>query len=170
MSVSNPRDLNVQLLGELLYVERRLADEVIRDLAAAVHDHELRSVLEEHREQTVQHVERIETAFRRLEVAPTSNRSAPFEGAVSQHDELAASIADRQLADLFHAQAALHTEHWEMSAYRTLLALLPRELGSLLRPSFDEEGDAAKNLVAAIDRIAHAGGFGERQTPARSSP
>jgi len=156
VSVSNPRDLNVQLLGELLYVERRLAGAVIGDLAAAVHDHELRSVLEEHREQTVQHVERLETVFHRLEVAPTSNRSAPFESAVSQHDELAPSILDPQLADIFHAQAALHTEHWEMSAYRTLLALLPRELGSVLRPSFDEEGDTAKNLVAAIDRLARA--------------
>jgi ferritin-like metal-binding protein YciE len=155
VSVSNPRDLCVQLLGELLYVERRLADAVIGELAAAVRDHELQSALEEHRQQTVQHVERIEAVFHRLEVAPTSNRSAPFESAVSQHDELAPSIVEPTLADLFHAQAALQTEHWEMSAYRTLVALLPRELGSLLRPSFAEEGDAAKNLVAAIDRLAH---------------
>jgi ferritin-like metal-binding protein YciE len=154
--ISNPRDLVLQLMGELLFVERRLADQVIPDLAAAVQDGELRRGLEEHREQTKQHVERLETAFRRLDVAPTSNLSRPFESAVAEHDELASSILDPRLADLFHAQAALHTEHWEMAAYRALVPLVPDDVRDLLRPSFDEEGDAAKLLVSAIDRIADA--------------
>jgi ferritin-like metal-binding protein YciE len=154
--ISNPRDLVLQLMGELLFVERRLADQVIPDLAAAVQDGELRRGLEEHREQTTQHVERLETAFRRLDVAPTSNLSRPFESAVAEHDELASSILDTRLADLFHAQAALHTEHWEMAAYRALVPLVPDDVRDLLRPSFDEEGDAAKLLVSAIDRIADA--------------
>jgi ferritin-like metal-binding protein YciE len=101
-------------------------------------------------------VERLETAFRRLDVAPTSNLSRPFESAVAEHDELASSILDPRLADLFHAQAALHTEHWEMAAYRALVPLVPDDVRDLLRPSFDEEGDAAKLLVSAIDRIADA--------------
>jgi ferritin-like metal-binding protein YciE len=154
--ISNPRDLVVQLLGELLYVERRLADEVIGQLARAVRDEELRAALEAHREQTKEHVERIETAFRRLGVAPTSNLSRPFESAVAQHDELAGAVVEPTLADLFHAQAALHTEHWEMAAYRTLLPLAPGEVADVLRPSLDEEGDAAKSLVKAIDRLARA--------------
>lgn len=157
MSISNPRDLVVQLLGELLYVERRLADAVIDELARAVRDEELRAALEAHREETKQHVERIETAFRKLEVAPTSNLSRAFEAAVAQHDELAATIVEPRLADLFHAQAALHTEHWEMAAYRTVLPLVTDEVADVLRPSFDEEGEAAKTLMKAIDRLAHAG-------------
>jgi ferritin-like metal-binding protein YciE len=121
-----------------------------------VRDDELKQALEQHRVQTVQHVERLETSFRRLEVAPTANLSRPFESAVAQHDELAASIVGPRLADLFHAQAALHVEHWEMAAYRTLLPLVSDEVGELLRPSFDEEGEAAKLLVRAIDRLADA--------------
>jgi ferritin-like metal-binding protein YciE len=155
--VSNPRDLLVQLMGDLLHVERRLAHAVIRDVASAVHDKELKQALEEHREQTVQHVERLEAGFRRLEVAPTANLSRQFESAVAEHDELATAIVQPRLADLFHAQAALHVEHWEMAAYRTLLPLAPDELRELLRPSFDEEGEAAKLLVKAIDRLADAG-------------
>ena len=152
--VSNPRDLVVQLLGELLFVERRLADSVLGELIAAVRDEELTHSLEHHREQTKQHVDRIETAFRRLGVAPTSNLSRPFESAVAQHDELAAAIAEPRLADVFHAQAALHTEHWEMAAYRTLLPLAGDEVRELLEPSFAEEGDAAELLVETIDRLA----------------
>jgi ferritin-like metal-binding protein YciE len=153
--ISNPRDFAVQLMGELLFVERRLADQVIGDVAAAVRDDELRRALEEHREQTKQHVERLETAFRKLDVAPTSNLSRPFESAVAQHDELASAILDPRLADLFHAQSALHVEHWEMAAYRALLPVAADDVRDVLRPSFDEEGEAAKLLVNAIDRLAH---------------
>ena len=89
--ISNPRDLLVLFLGQLLHVERRLAGGVIRDLADGVHDEELRSALERHLEETVQHVERVESAFRRIEVAPTANLSRPFESSVAQHGELAAN-------------------------------------------------------------------------------
>ncbi len=156
MSISNPRDLVVQLLGELLYVERRLTDDVLESLAADVGDEKLREALEAHRIHTKEHVTRIETVFRRLEVAPTSNRSAPFESAVSAHDELALSIVEPQLTDLFHAQAALHVEHWEAAAYRTLIPLLRPEEADVLKPSFRDEGDAAKQLVAWIDHAAES--------------
>ena len=153
-TISNPRDLLVQLLGELLYVERRLADAVLRDLEQAVQDDDLTAMLAQHREQTREHAVRIETAFRRLSVAPTSNLSRSFESAVAQHDQFAQAIEAPRLADLFHAQAALQTEHWEMAAYRTLLPLVDDEVAELLRPSFEEEGDAARQLVQAIDRLA----------------
>jgi ferritin-like metal-binding protein YciE len=149
--VSNPRDLVVLLLGELLHVERRLAGGVIRELAEAVRDEELRRDLLHHLEETKQHVERIETAFRRLEVAPTANLSRPFESAVAQHDELAPSIVEPALADRFHAQAALHTEHWETAAYETLLRLAPREVGELLKPSLEDEQRAARTLLGRLE-------------------
>ena len=135
-------------------MERRLADAVLRDLEQAVRDDELTELLAQHREQTTEHAERIETAFRRLSVAPTSNLSRSFESAVAQHDELAQAIEEPRLADLFHAQAALQTEHWEMAAYRTVLRLVDEEVAELLRPSFEEEGDAARKLVLTIDRLA----------------
>ena len=47
--VSDRRDLVVQLLGELYFVERRLADQVIGDLVDAVEDDELKQALRHHR-------------------------------------------------------------------------------------------------------------------------
>lgn len=154
MTISNPRDLVVQVLGELLYVERRLADDVLPSLANEVGDANLRVALETHYEQTKHHVDRIETVFQRLEVIPTSNRSGPFESAVAEHDELARSIVEPRLADLFHAHAALHVEHWEQAAYRTLSPLLPNEAAGLLKKSYREEDEAAKLLVGWIDQAA----------------
>ena len=150
--VSNPRDLLVLLLGELLHVERRLAGEVIRKLAEAVkEDDALRELLQRHLEETKEHVERIETAFRRLEVAPTANLSRPFESAVAQHDELARNIVEPTLADRFHAQAALHTEHWEIAAYETVLRLSPDDVREVLSPSLDEERHAAELLLGHLE-------------------
>ncbi|HVU79295.1 MAG TPA: DUF892 family protein [Gaiellaceae bacterium] len=154
-TVSNPRDLVVQLLGELSYAERRLHDAILPSIVGAVQDEELREALRAHQEETRAHVERIEEAFRRVGVASTSNLSRTIDAAADQHDELASAIVEPRLADLFHAQAALHGEHWEMAAYRTLLPLVQEDVAELLAPSYEEEGDAAKALVRAIDRLAH---------------
>lgn len=151
MKISNPRDLTVQLLGELLYVEHRLADSVIEELAASVRDHELAALLREHRQETVLHVERVERAFRAIDVTPSSHRSAPFEATVTQHGDLAPSIVDPRLADRFHAQAALHAEHWEIAAYETLLRIAPGEVTEQIGPSLDEELEAAANLRSRLE-------------------
>jgi ferritin-like metal-binding protein YciE len=154
--VSNPRDLLVLLLGEVLHVERRLAGEVLRSLIEAVRDEELGGVLRGHLEETKEHVERVEIAFRRLELAPSAHLSRPFESAVAQHGELASQIVDPRLADIFHAQAALQTEHWEITAYTTVVELGGRsdaDLG-LLADSLVEEERAGEYLRHAVVRLA----------------
>jgi ferritin-like metal-binding protein YciE len=149
--ISNPRDLLVLLLGELLHVERRLAGGVIHDLADAVGNDELRLALRQHLDETVQHVERIEMAFRQIEVAPTANLSRPFESAVAQQGELAPNIVDARLADDFHAQAALHTEHWEIAAYETVLRLAPPDVAVLLAPALEDERNAARRFLDYLE-------------------
>jgi ferritin-like metal-binding protein YciE len=156
VKISSPRDLVVQLLGELLYVERRLHDALLPALVAAVNDEELKEGLRAHQQETRAHVERAEQALSLLGVKQTSNLFQPLEAAASQHEEGTESIVEPTLADLFHAQSALHTEHLELASYRTLLPLVPREAAELLKPSYDEEGDAAKLLVKTIDRLADA--------------
>ncbi|MFL5926785.1 MAG: ferritin-like domain-containing protein [Gaiellaceae bacterium] len=154
--VSNPRDLLVLLLGEVLHVERRLAGEVLRSLVDAVRDEELTASLRTHLDETKEHVERVETVFRRLELAPSAHLSRPFESAVAQHDELASQIVEPTLADVFHAQAAMQTEHWEIAAYTTVLDIGSRfdaDLG-LLEDSLAEELRAREQLRAVIARLA----------------
>jgi ferritin-like metal-binding protein YciE len=151
VKISNPRDLTVQLLGELLYVERRSADRVLMQLADDVSDPDLAQLLRAHREATAVHAERVEAAFLSLGVTPSSHRSAPFEASVAQHGELAPKIVDRTLADRFHAQAALHTEHWEAAAYETLLRLAPPEVTDRIASTLDEERAAADTLRAWLE-------------------
>jgi ferritin-like metal-binding protein YciE len=154
--VSNPRDLVLLLLADLLFVERRLAGEVLPAQIRGVRDGALRAALEEHHEETKVHVTRLETAFRRLDAAPSANLSRAFEGAVAQHDELAGSIVDAGLADLFHANAALHVEHYEIAGYRTLLRVAPTGVAEPLEDTLRDEEQAAKTLEKALERLARA--------------
>jgi ferritin-like metal-binding protein YciE len=158
VKLSNPRDLLLQLLGEALYIERRLAGGVLRDLIDAVRDEALRDTLEHHLEQTKTQVGRAETAFRRLDAAPSANLSQGFEAAVAEHDELAGSLVEPTLADVFHAQAALRTEHMELGLYAAILMLADAcgrgdELEPL-RESAAEEHNALERVERKLSRLS----------------
>ncbi len=148
------------LLGEILYVERRLAGAVLQHLIDACSDTALAAALNEHLAETRLHVERVETAFRGISVAPTANLSASFESAVSQHDKLAGSILTATLSDAFHATTALRTEHWEIASYTSLLelgeALGYREEVTDLRANLDDEDHARDALMRSIARLSTA--------------
>ncbi|HEV2593315.1 MAG TPA: DUF892 family protein [Gaiellaceae bacterium] len=160
-TISNPRDLLVQMLGELLYVERRLAGGVLRNLIDAVTDEQLAAELRSHLAQTKEHVERCETAFRAIEVAPSANHSRAFESAVAEHDELASSIKAPRLADVFHAQAALRTEHMEIALYTAVLAFGEAngfgDALALLRESLADEHEAREVLDRDLGRLSEPG-------------
>jgi ferritin-like metal-binding protein YciE len=147
----------VLLLGEILYVERRLAGGVLQQLIDASSDTTLGAALTEHLAETRLHVERVETAFRRIEVAPTANLSASFESAVSQHEKLAGSIVVPGLGDVYHATAALRTEHWEIASYTSLLELgqtldYRNELADL-RATLQDEEHARETLLRLITQL-----------------
>jgi len=156
--LSNPRDLLVQLLGELLYVERRLAGDVLASLKESVKDEELRASLDHHLEETRAHVDRAETAFRRLEIAPSANACPAFEAAVAEHEELSSKVSPPALADVFHAQAALRTEHLELALYTAVLELAAAfgadEAVEPLQESRREEDAARSTLEEALGRLA----------------
>ncbi len=151
-TVSNPRDLLLQLLGDLLYVERRLAGGVLLELADSGSDGRLRDGLEHHLVQTKEHVERCEAAFRKLDASPTANAVDSFESALRQHEATASSIVDTRLADAFHAQVALRTEHLELALYEAVLALGFDELSGL-RASQSDEDDARRTLEGEVRRL-----------------
>lgn len=150
VKVSNLRDLQLQLLGDLLYVERRLAGGVLRELADGVSDEKLRDELEHHLAQTKEHVEHCEAAFLKLDAAPTANAVDSFESALRQHQETVAGIVDPRLADAFHAQATLRTEHLELALYEAVLAL--GDLDDLRKSQADEE-DARRLLEGEVRRL-----------------
>src|SRR4051812_48283777 len=123
LTVSNPRDLLLVELADILFVERMLSFEVIPELLKQVSDPPLGGALAEHLEQTKRHVANVEAAFRVAGAEASSNLSRAFVGLKEQHSQIAGSIKAPALPALWHATAAIHTEHYEIAAYRQLRLL-----------------------------------------------
>ena len=145
--LSSPRDLFLQLLSQMLWVERMLVFEVLPGLHRQVESESLAAAIEEHLAQTHGHVARCEEAFRALGAEPASARNAAAAGLVDQHRETTAKLAEPRLTDLFHAGAAIATEHLEIASY-DLLIELARALGrdDLERPLAETRDEEARTL------------------------
>lgn len=157
LTVGNPRDLFLVLLSDILFVERQLSFEVLPELLKQVKDPDLAAALGEHVEPTKRHAENVERVFGTVGAEPSPDHSDPFAALVDQHSRLASSILDPTLADVFHAVAAAHTEHYEIAAYRALIELA-RAMGqgdavSLLEANLADEKEALAALEGVISEL-----------------
>lgn len=150
MSVANPRDLLLQQLSELLWIERRLFFEIIPAVHDGAHAPELQQALTEHRTETRTHCVRIEEAVRSLGAEPAAAASPPLDKLKEQHEEHAKEITHRVLRDVFHCAGVVRTEHYELACYDPAIQLA-RELGHkecvrLLEQNRDEDAGALKKI------------------------
>jgi ferritin-like metal-binding protein YciE len=146
--VTNPRDLLLHQLSELLWIERTLFFTVIPSVHDAAHDARLQQALTEHRAVTRVHCARVEEAIRAVGAEPAAARSATLEAMAKEHEENAPKITERVLRDVFHCAGVVRTEHFELACYDAAIALA-RELGQkktaqLLEQNRDEDAEALK--------------------------
>lgn len=148
----------------MLWLERELVRETLPALERGAQAQSLAQAFAEHLEQTRDHVARVEEVFRIAAAEPSSNLDEAAQKLIERHDELAGSIVDPVLRDVFHAAAAARTEHTELAAYTTLIALaealeLPAA-ARLLERNRDEEAEALEHVERAAERllreVAHA--------------
>jgi ferritin-like metal-binding protein YciE len=145
--LSNPTDLLVAMLSELLWVERRLAFDVLPEVIAAASDAALVALFEQHLAETREHVGRVEAAFRSLQMEPSSALSPGFSGLIEQHDTVTKKIVEPGLADRWHASAGIAAEHFELALYAGVEALAPDAVWSSLSSNVDEERGALEKLT-----------------------
>ena len=155
--VANPRDLLLQQLSELLWIERTLFFTIIPRVHDAAHDGRLQTALSEHRAQTRVHGVRLEEAVRSLGAEPAAAASPPLEKLAEQHEATAQSITRPVLRDVFHCAGVVRAEHYELACYDAAIGLA-RDLGlkpaaRLLEQNRDEDAAAlkrAEQLAAAL--------------------
>jgi ferritin-like metal-binding protein YciE len=155
--LANPRDLFLQQLSEMLWTERMLVFDVLPSLQKSVKSESLAAAVEEHLAETHGHVSRVERAFSALGVEASSGRNAAAEALKDQHDETAEKISEPKLEDLFHAAAAIHTEHLEIASYDTMIELVHAlgsgEVEDLLTRNRREEVAALEKLEKISERL-----------------
>jgi ferritin-like metal-binding protein YciE len=155
--ITTPRELFLHELGDMLYVEEKLEQEVLPTLMQQVRDTKLRQGFEKHLQQTRQHVENVEEAFERLGEQPRSEECIGFEGLKREHQQLAGQTS-AELVDLVAAGSAARTEHYEIVAYEGLItkarALGEREVVDLLEKNLKDDKETARQVESIAKELS----------------
>ena len=102
--ITSPRELFLHELGDILYVERKLAGEALPKLIEEVKDEEFTAGLESHLKETRQHVANVEKVFELLGEEPHEEECVGFQGLKKEHDQLVEETSP-SLIDLVDAVA-----------------------------------------------------------------
>lgn len=156
--IQDPRQLFLHELGDILYVERSLAEEALPKLISEVKDEEFRSGLEKHLEQTQRHVSNVEKVFELVGETAHEEECIGFEGLKKEHEQLTKE-ASSSLIDLVDLGAAARTENYEIAAYEGLRRMA-KGLGedaavALLDENLAQEKEALREVEKIATRISN---------------
>lgn len=154
--ITTPRDLFLHELGDILYVEQELTEEVLPKLIQEVQDADFRKGLERHLEQTRGHITNLEQIFDSMGEQPEAEKCIGFEGLKKEHDELTSQVSET-LIDIVDTGAAARTEHYEIAAYNGLIEMA-RSLGEseavgLLEENLKEEREALHEVESVAKKL-----------------
>jgi ferritin-like metal-binding protein YciE len=156
--IATPRDLFLHELGDILYVERSLAEETLPMLIDEVTDTEFRSVLEKHLEETRGHVGNVEKVFAELGETPKPETCIGFEGLKEEHAKLVEESSS-DLVDIVDLGAAARTENYEIAAYeglrRMAKAMGENKAVDLLDKNLAEEKNALREVEKISTRVSN---------------
>lgn len=155
--ISDPRDLFLEELGDILYVERKLAKSILPRLEKEIRDKEFKQGVHAHLEQTKGHAEKVEQAFEKLGEKPKAEKCPGLEGLEIEHDEMIAEVSP-ELRDAVNTGAVARTEHYEIAAYQGLVtmaqAMGESEVVSLLRENLKDERETLKQVERVSKRLS----------------
>ncbi|HUC34533.1 MAG TPA: DUF892 family protein [Gaiellaceae bacterium] len=154
--ITTPRDLFLHELGDILYVEQKLTEEVLPKLIQEVQDPDFRKGLERHLDQTRGHITNLEQIFDSMGEQSETEKCLGFEGLKAEHDEMTSEVSE-SLIDLVDAGAAARTEHYEIAAYNGLIemarALGESEAVGLLEENLKEEREALREVESVAKKL-----------------
>jgi ferritin-like metal-binding protein YciE len=156
--ITTPRDLFLHELGDILYVERQLAQHTLPSLIDEVSDEEFRSGLESHLDQTRRHVANVEQVFEIFGEEPKVEKCVGFEGLKAEHDQLVEESSSA-LIDIVDVGAAARTENYEIAAYeglrRMAKAMGEDEAVDLLDENLKQEKETLREVEKIATRLSN---------------
>jgi len=159
--MSDPRELFLHELGDVLYAERTLVT-TLPKLQEEASDEELTLGFEEHLDETRQHVKNVEQAFEKLGEKPKAEKCPGIDGIKQEHDDFVAKESPSQdVLDSFLTGAGARTEHYEIAAYEGLVtmaeAMGETEVVQLLNTNLEQEKHALEKMKTIGKRLAKQG-------------
>jgi ferritin-like metal-binding protein YciE len=153
MTVKSMEDLFLHTLKDIYHGEKQIL-RALPKMAKMASSQELKQAFEQHREETLGQVERLEQVFEKLGKRARGEPCEAIEGLVEEGKEIMEEVQDPEVLDAGLIAAAQAVEHYEIARYGTLAAwakeLGRNEIADLLSQTLAEE----KKTDELLNRLA----------------
>jgi ferritin-like metal-binding protein YciE len=169
--IKSMQDLFLHGLQDVYYAEKQ----IVRSLPLMIEkatNRELAKALRDHLQETEHQVTRLEKVFENLGESPRGTDCPAIDGLISEANDVAREVDDKQVLDAAVIGSAQAIEHYEISRYGTLIAWA-EELGydnvtGLLNSNLREEKAADKKLNGIAEAKVNRRASGHRTAAQRS--
>jgi ferritin-like metal-binding protein YciE len=156
--MTEPRDLFLHELGDILYAERVLV-KALPKLADEASDAELANAFKAHLSQTEHHVANVEKAFEALDETAKAEKCPAIDGIKKEHDEFVQNESpSAEVLNSFLTGAGARAEHYEIAAYEGLIAsaeaMGENDIATLLSENLAQEKEALQKMKTIGKRLA----------------
>lgn len=168
MNIETLDDLFEHELKGAYHMEARLVD-ILDEMAANATNEKVSRGFADHRDETVEHVRRLEAAFEAMGVTAEERHCPIVEALDEERRAVEEGVADESLLDLFYLGAGMKTERIEMTTYEGLLSLAERldhgsDVTDPLEANLDSE-EAAFRKLQSLSGASDLKSLWERLTP-----
>jgi ferritin-like metal-binding protein YciE len=142
-------DLLLHGLKDIYYAENQIVKALPKMIEKGT-NRDLTKGLQDHLEETKKQIARLDQVFKKLGQDPQGVKCPAIDGLISEADDLASEVADKEVLDAAIIGAAQSVEHYEIARYGTLIAwaqsLGHDDIIRLLNTNLKEEKAADKKL------------------------
>ena len=148
-------DLLLHGLQDIYYAENQIVKS-LPGLIDKATNRDLSKGLKDHLEETKNQIARLDQVFQKLGERPQGVKCPAIDGLISEADEVAGEVADKEVLDAAIVGAAQSVEHYEIARYGTLIAwaesLGRDDVIRLLTTNLNEEKAADRKLSTVAVR------------------
>jgi ferritin-like metal-binding protein YciE len=148
-------DLLLHGLKDIYYAEQKIVKSLPKLIEKAT-NRDLSKGLKDHLAETENQITRLDQVFQKLGQKPQGVKCPAIDGLISEADEIAGEVADKDVLDAAIVGAAQSVEHYEIARYGTLIAwaesLGRDDVIRLLTTNLNEEKAADKKLSTVAVR------------------
>jgi ferritin-like metal-binding protein YciE len=148
-------DLLLHGLKDIYYTEQQIVKSLPKLIDKAT-NRDLSRGLKDHLAETENQITRLDQVFQKLGEKPQGVKCPAIDGLISEADEIAGEVADKEVLDAAIVGAAQSVEHYEIARYGTLIAwaesLGRDDVIRLLTTNLNEEKAADKKLSSVAVR------------------
>jgi ferritin-like metal-binding protein YciE len=161
MAMSEPQELFLHELGDILYAERQIL-KTLPKLAKQAGDGELRASLLGHEEETREQITNLEQAFALIGEKAKAEKCPGILGILKEYEDFVDDEKPTaEVLNLFLVGAVLRAEQYEVAAYTGLISLARMldqpKVAALLRKNLAQEKRMARTAEGLGKQLAPAG-------------